>query len=136
MNINKEFDGLSVRVRNCLIYAEYKTKTEVVAAIESGELQKQDIPNLGPKGLKELMEWCGVREGDDIVKHEVWDVKSIKICIREDEFIEFVIFGDSDLNIYESGRHEKDSQWNVEGVDIEAAKRLRDFLIYAIPKDK
>lgn len=67
---------------------------------------------------------------------EVWDIKSIKICFNEDDFIEFVLFGDSDLNIYEGGKHDDYSKWHAEGIDIEAAIRLRDFLVYALPKDK
>lgn len=66
-----------------------------------------------------------------------WDVKKLKLSLGgiSDEygFITFEVFDDDEFNIYE-GDGSGDGDWFYENINIEAAKRLRDFLNYAVPK--
>jgi len=77
-----------------------------------------------------------------LTKEEPWDIKILKLASGEiynngpirDDWITVQIFNDSYMNIYE-GESTRDSEWCVEEIPIDGAKRLRDFLIYAL-KDK
>lgn len=61
-----------------------------------------------------------------------WDSKSLYLSFGgEKGAIRFEIIGDDNFLIYEDAGvgHE----WFYEDIDIDAARRLRDFLIYAVP---
>ena len=69
---------------------------------------------------------------------KTWDVKEIKILLREqedgsEETLTCVIFNDAwmGLSIGESN----DASTCIEGASLDAARRLRDFLVYALPKE-
>ena len=65
-----------------------------------------------------------------------WDIKRLILSLGgendENGFIKFEVFDDAHFSIYE-GNGSQDPKWSYEGIDLEAAKRLRDFLIYALP---
>jgi len=67
-----------------------------------------------------------------------WDIKQLKLSMGgiDDEkgFIRFEIFNDDTFNIYQGDRSEDGDEWFYEEINIEAARRLRDFLNYAVPK--
>jgi hypothetical protein len=66
-----------------------------------------------------------------------WDVKILKLSLggESDEygFITFEVFDDNNFSIRE-GDGDGDTEWFYEEINIEAARRLRDFLNYAVPK--
>jgi hypothetical protein len=66
-----------------------------------------------------------------------WDVKTLKLSLggESDEygFITFEVFDDNKFSIRE-GDGDPNSEWFYEEINIEAARRLRDFLNYAVPK--
>lgn len=64
------------------------------------------------------------------------DVKVLRLCFGGDHWITFLIFEeDSSFTVY-SGDDEDSANWLIENSDIDTARRLRDFLIYAVPKEK
>ena len=80
---------------------------------------------------------------------KTWDSKQIEICLGgyyEDRWLKFEVFGDNSVSIY-PGDNEKvtvkskvigdyeDYPWSYDDIPIEAMRRLRDFLIYALPKE-
>ena len=64
-----------------------------------------------------------------------WDIKQLRLCIGYDRFITFEIFDDDSFNIYEGDDKAGtvDGKWFYEEIDIDAARRLRDFLNYSVP---
>lgn len=73
------------------------------------------------------------------VDPDPWGVKRLTLSLGGEDgldsngFIVFEIFDNERFNIYEGDGHSK-SKWFYEEIDLEAAKLIRDFLIYAIPK--
>lgn len=68
-------------------------------------------------------------------KYKAWDVKKMSLClggVYEDDWIDIEIFDDNSFNMYCNKKHNDEVEWAFEDADIEAAKRLRDFLIYAL----
>ncbi len=70
-----------------------------------------------------------------------WDIKTLKLSLGGEMdcngFITFEIFSDERFSIYEGDDpRRQDLKWFVEEIDIEAARRLRDFLIYAVSDRK
>jgi len=68
-------------------------------------------------------------------RYKAWDVKQLRLClggVYEDDWIEIEIFDDNSFNMYCNKKHNGEVEWAFEDADIEAAKRLRDFLIYAL----
>lgn len=69
-----------------------------------------------------------------------WDVKSLILILGGDETdkntIRFEILDDTQFNIYEGGPEEEAPKWFYENIHIDAARRLRDFLNYAVPDDE
>ena len=67
-----------------------------------------------------------------------WDVKTVKIELgnHDDEWIEMEVFSDKSFRItfknveFAGGDYEK----TIEEMHLDIARRLRDFLNYAIPK--
>lgn len=59
MGDKKEYSGLSTRSANCLKVSGFETKGQVLAALEAGKFHRKNIPGLGDKSLKEIMEWVG-----------------------------------------------------------------------------
>lgn len=60
MKKHEFYKGLSTRSANGLLLNGFNTKEDVVAAIESGIFHARNIPGLGVKGLKEIMDWVGL----------------------------------------------------------------------------
>lgn len=64
-----------------------------------------------------------------------WDVKTLKLSLGGESdskgWITFQVFNDTSFNIYEGDP--LNAAWYFEEIDIAAAKRLRDFLNYAVP---
>ena len=68
-----------------------------------------------------------------------WDVKKLELYLGgEDDtrFIKFVVFDDKTFNMYEGGLGDDYNGWFYEDIDLSAARRLRDFLNYAVPDKK
>ena len=72
---------------------------------------------------------------------EPWDVKRLTISLGGEEyeidskgFLTFEVFSDDTFNIYEGDQatSHKDPKWFAENVDMSAARRIRDFLNYAV----
>jgi hypothetical protein len=67
-----------------------------------------------------------------------WDIKRLVLSLGgfDDErgFLTFEVFNDNWLGIYEGDSTAK-APWFREQIPIEAARRLRDFLNYAVPKE-
>ena len=65
-----------------------------------------------------------------------WDVKTLKLSLGGEldrkGWITFQVFNDNNFNIYE-GDEGSENGWHFEDIDMSAAKRLRDFLNYAVP---
>ena len=66
-----------------------------------------------------------------------WDVKSLTLSLGgaddENGFITFEVFDDNVFNIYEGSKLGEEHEWFYEEIDIDAARRLRDFLNFAVP---
>ncbi len=64
-----------------------------------------------------------------------WDVKTLKLSLGGESdskgWITFQVFNDNSFNIYEG--NPLNAAWHFEDIDMSAAKRLRDFLNYAVP---
>jgi hypothetical protein len=64
-----------------------------------------------------------------------WDIKTLKLSLGgicdENGFVTFEIFDDDRFCIYAGNMDSP--KWFCEDIDIEAARRLRDFLNYAVP---
>lgn len=73
------------------------------------------------------------------VDDKPWDIKILKLSLggEDDEkgFITFRIFDDKHFEIYEGDDVLRESKWFYEEIDLNAAYRIRDFLIYAL-RDK
>jgi hypothetical protein len=68
-------------------------------------------------------------------KFKSWDVKKLNLClggVYEDDWIKVEIFNDDSFNMYCNQTHDGNCEWAFEDASIEAAKKLRDFLIYAL----
>ena len=68
-------------------------------------------------------------------KFKAWDVKEMRLCLGgdyEDDWIKVEIFNDDSFNMYANERPNGECEWAFENASIDAAKRLRDFLIYAL----
>jgi hypothetical protein len=67
-----------------------------------------------------------------------WDIKRLVLSLGgfDDErgFLTFEVFNDGWFAIYE-GDLTTTAPWFCEEIPIEAARRLRDFLNYAVPED-
>ena len=65
-----------------------------------------------------------------------WDVKELRLYLGgekgDSDFITFTVFDDNSFNMCEGDP--ANAKWFYEDIDVDAAKRLRDFLNYAIPK--
>jgi hypothetical protein len=72
-------------------------------------------------------------------ENKPWDVKTLCLSLGgpDDEhgFLRFEIFDDCSFSIYEGEEGRANGGWRREGIDIEAARRLRDFLNFAVPAD-
>lgn len=66
-----------------------------------------------------------------------WDSKRLHLSLGgiddENGYLTFEIFDDTRFSIYD-GPEPVESEWFREEIDIDAARRLRDFLNYAVPK--
>lgn len=75
----------------------------------------------------------------EIDEDKPWDIKTLTLSLGgvDDSkgFLTFQFFADDGFNIYEGDERSGGVGFLAEEIDIAAAKRLRDFLIYAIPKD-
>ena len=58
-----DFKYLSVRARNCLLGAGYKTKEQVFQAVINGEIHtgSNSIQNYGKRSHLEVCEWLGIK---------------------------------------------------------------------------
>ena len=69
-----------------------------------------------------------------------WDIKELRLSLGgdadENGFITFQVLDDDRLNIYEGTYPADEPSWYYEEINIEAARRLRDFLNYAVPDKK
>ncbi len=68
-----------------------------------------------------------------------WDIKTLKLSLggQDDEkgFIVFELFNDEFFSIRDGNNNNGNgAEWAFDDINIEAARRLRDFLIYAIPE--
>lgn len=65
-----------------------------------------------------------------------WDIKNIKISLGgvDDEkgFLDVELFNKDSLGIYKNRDHNGEADLFIEDISIDAAKRVRDFLIYAL----
>jgi hypothetical protein len=66
-----------------------------------------------------------------------WDIKKLKLSLGgiDDElgFIEVEVFNDDRFSIRDaSSDNVEECKWSFDDINIEAARRLRDFLIYAV----
>lgn len=63
-----------------------------------------------------------------------WDVKTLTLSLDYECFVTIEVFNDDLVNIYEGDQKtpDRDPVYFVEGIDLDAARRLRDFLNYAI----
>lgn len=88
--------------------------------------------------MAEIDEFGEFQEIEEI-EGKPWDIKSLKLCLGgegdEKGFITFEIFSDEQFAIYEGSTQLDDSKWFVENIDLDAARRLRDFLNYALNDD-
>ena len=74
----------------------------------------------------------------------IWDVKKVEIELGDDgdEWLSVEVFGDTGFSLLFSGIEtalaDRDGQIStgVEGMHIDVARRLRDFLNYAVPEIK
>lgn len=72
-----------------------------------------------------------------------WDIKTLTLSlggIDDDKgFIKFSVFDDKYFSIRDGGLGDDGENgncaWIFDDINIDAARRLRDFLIYAVPKD-
>lgn len=67
-----------------------------------------------------------------------WDIKTLILSVDNDEgiddFITFQVFSDEYFFIYEGDQSGiVEPKWCFEELDLDAARRLRDFLVYAVP---
>lgn len=67
-----------------------------------------------------------------------WGIKTLNLSLGgmgdEKGFITFEIFNDDYFSMYEGSDPGSESmKWFYEGIDLEAARILRDFLNYAVP---
>lgn len=83
-------------------------------------------------GIDEFGEFEEIQEIDD----KPWDIKLLKLCLGGDGdekgFVTFEIFSDEHFAMYEGDGSSDDPKWFVENIDLDAARRLRDFLNYAL----
>ena len=67
---------------------------------------------------------------------EEWDIKTIKISLggEDDEngFIDVEMFNDHGVGIYKNRTEDGNAEVFIEEISTDAAKRIRDFLIYAL----
>ena len=74
---------------------------------------------------------------EELEDEKPWDIKELCLSLGgetdEKGFITFQIFSDRSFNIYEGSNPRDKSAWHYEDIDLSAARRLRDFLIYAVP---
>ena len=67
-----------------------------------------------------------------------WDIKELTLSLGgiddENGFIRFSVFNDEYFSIHD-GDSDHDCAWAYHDIDMDAARRLRDFLNYAVPKD-
>lgn len=65
-----------------------------------------------------------------------WDIKTIKISLggEDDEngFLDVEIFNRDSLGLYLNKKDDGDAESFIENISIDAAKRIRDFLNYAL----
>jgi hypothetical protein len=74
-----------------------------------------------------------------MTENKPWDVKTLCLSLGGPDdargFLRFEIFDDCSFSIYEGEEGRANGGWRREGIDIEAARRLRDFLNFAVPAD-
>ena len=63
-----------------------------------------------------------------------WDLKTVKIELGDhcDRWLFASVFNDSEFSI--SFRQSDDEEFQVDEMHLDVARRLRDFLNYAVPK--
>jgi len=69
-----------------------------------------------------------------------WDVKRLTISFGGEEyeidskgFLTFEVFSDDTLNIYgDQATPHREPKWFAENIDMSTARRIRDFLNYAV----
>ena len=70
-----------------------------------------------------------------------WDIKRLTISLGGEEyevdskgFLTFEVFSDDTFNIYEGDQAtpHRAPKWCAENIDMSAARRIRDFLNYAV----
>jgi len=72
---------------------------------------------------------------------ETWDVKTLKLAVSNggetnEDWLTFEVFSDRAFSIQQESSDPKSSaypRWFIEEIPLDAARRLRDFLIYAVP---
>jgi hypothetical protein len=68
-------------------------------------------------------------------EYKPWDTKTLILSLGEEDdaqgFIKFEVFDDDWFMMCEGGSRKKNPKWCYESIHIDAAVRLRDFLIYA-----
>lgn len=64
-----------------------------------------------------------------------WDIKRLVLSLGGYEdwkgFITFEVFNDKEFNIFDGDGH-GEGKWSYEEIEMDAARRLRDFLNYAV----
>ena len=79
---------------------------------------------------------AGLTDNSDLLCEDGWDIKSIKISLGglddANGFVKAEIFDDMYLGIYKNPNSEGGCDAFIESIPIDAAKRIRDFLIYAL----
>ena len=65
-----------------------------------------------------------------------WDIKTIKISLGgvddENGFLDVELFNRDSIGIYKNKRNNSEAEVFIEDISIDAAKRIRDFLNYAL----
>lgn len=68
---------------------------------------------------------------------EIWDIKQASISLGGPSdlkgFMKVEIFNDSEFAIYFNEKTTGECDFFVDGIHLNAARRLRDFLNYAVP---
>jgi len=69
-----------------------------------------------------------------------WDIKTMNISFGSDldekGFLKFEFFNDSSFGIYLNQKDDGDDEWHCENIDIEVARRLKNFLVFALDNIK
>ena len=68
-----------------------------------------------------------------------WDVKTLDLSLGgpddENGFVKFRVFNDERFSIHVNENSDRECDWSCEDIHLDAARRLRNFLNWAIPED-